>query len=130
MRIVVTGGRYFDEEYVVHAVLNQLRAHNNIKRVATGGCPIGVDKITRLWAKQNNLEYVEYKAEWKVYGRAAGPIRNRAMLMSEKPDLLVAFPGRAGTRNCISWAKKMDIQTMIVSLKGWREDEPSKAESV
>ena len=44
-------------------------------------------------------------ADWKQYGRGAGPIRNREMLQYSEPDIVVAFPGGAGTADMIRAAR-------------------------
>jgi hypothetical protein len=52
----------------------------------------------------NYVPVIEFPANWKVYGRAAGPIRNMKMLLEGKPDLVVAFPGGIGTADMVKKA--------------------------
>ena len=50
----------------------------------------------------SRIPVTEFKVEWKKYGRAAGPIRNKAMLdYIGKSGLLIAFPGCKGTANVL-----------------------------
>jgi len=54
-----------------------------------------------------------FPSNWKKYGNAAGPIRNKEMIDS-KIDVLVAFPGGNGTKNMIDQCKKHNIKVMYV----------------
>lgn len=47
-------------------------------------------------------------------GRAAGPMRNKQMLEEGKPDLVVAFPGGAGTENMVKQAKAAGIRVLRI----------------
>jgi hypothetical protein len=53
-----------------------------------------------------------YVADWKRYGRAAGPLRNLTML-AQGPDEVWAFhddlPNSKGTRHCVSTARQRGI---------------------
>jgi hypothetical protein len=40
---------------------------------------------------------------------AAGPRRNRRMLVAFKPDVVLAFPGGAGTASCCAVARELGI---------------------
>jgi hypothetical protein len=76
---------------------------DNLK-IITGGAE-GVDSAAIDWAVVNWVNFEEVKADWKKYGKAAGPIRNQQML-DMSPKLVVAFPGGAGTADMIQRAKK------------------------
>ena len=55
-----------------------------------------------------------YPANWKKHGRAAGPIRNKQMLEEAKPDLVIAFPGGAGTANMVKQAREAGVKVEII----------------
>lgn len=110
-KVAVTGGRYFYNTTVVYNVLNYVKPAYLVVGDATG-----LDKLARLWAEFTNTPYIVYPADWAKYGRRAGPIRNRQMLEEQMPDFLVAFPGGAGTRNCIWQAKQLNIPVRMVKL--------------
>ncbi len=128
-RIIVCGGRDFghmslfpsDEEYLprmaeydfIKNTLTDMWVHYDWKDpfIIAGGAT-GADTVAIEWAKEHNLEFKEYKAKWKVYGNAAGPIRNREMLEMECPDLVIAFPGKTGTQNMIDISRKAGVQVL------------------
>ncbi len=80
-----------------------------ITRIACGDCPTGADLLVKLYAETVGIEFEQYKAYWDKEGRLAGPKRNYRMLESERPDLLVAFPGGAGTHNAMQTAYRLKI---------------------
>ncbi len=73
--------------------------HGNVKP--------GTDTLAWKWATQNNIEIVEYEAEWNKYGRAAGPIRNKLIVRDSEVILAFVAPNSIGTRNTISLAQKV-----------------------
>jgi len=52
--------------------------------------------------------------EWDRLGRAAGPVRNAAML--ERATHLLAFPGGKGTNGCVALARKKFPHVTIVEV--------------
>jgi len=50
-----------------------------------------------------------------AHGRAAGPIRNRQMLEEFRPAIVLAFPGGAGTANCVKTARELGILVKEIS---------------
>lgn len=47
-------------------------------------------------------------------GKAAGPIRNQHMIDTAKPDLVVSFPGGAGTADMVRRAKAAGVRVIEV----------------
>src|SRR5882672_7939224 len=108
MRILVCGGRDFNDYDLVRKTLYGLFP-SPTDDMATwmvpdgtviihGDAP-GADQLADQWAVVNWVQVERYPADWKRLGRAAGPLRNQRMLAEGKPDLVVAFPGGAGTSN-------------------------------
>jgi hypothetical protein len=73
--------------------------------IIAGGAK-GVDHVAIVWAEETNLDWKEYPANWNYLKNAAGPIRNKQMLVDGKPDLVVAFPGGPGTANMMKQARE------------------------
>lgn len=85
--------------------------------IISGGAR-GVDTMAIDWAVINYCPFTEYKADWKLYGERAGPIRNQQMLDEGKPDLVVAFrKGKSkGTTDMIRRARKAGIETIVIEV--------------
>ena len=105
MRVLVCGGREFYDLKFVHATLDMIHAKTPIAVVIEGGAR-GADDLAHSWAERNNVALATFVADWKLYGKRAGPIRNELMLREGKPDLVVAFPGGDGTANMVRLAER------------------------
>lgn len=104
MRVLVCGGRDFQENYVLTRVLDTF----DITVLIEGGAT-GADQLARAWALSNRVPNETYKANWARYGKAAGPLRNQRMLDEGKPDTVIAFPGGKGTADMVRRARKAGV---------------------
>lgn len=109
-RVVVTGGRDFDD---ILAVVGAFHDYGPFDVVAHGGAR-GADQLAASVARVNRIPTVEYAADWKAHGRAAGPIRNREMLDHFRPDVVLAFPGGRGTSDCVKAARERGIRVIEI----------------
>jgi hypothetical protein len=57
--------------------------------------------IAEEWAKVGGIAHRIFFADRVTLGRAAGPIRNQAMIDDGKPDLVIAFPGGHGSADTL-----------------------------
>lgn len=110
MRILVCGGRDYNEEKTVNFILDSLK---DVEVVIDGGAK-GADTLASKWAIINGIPSVTYCADWTTHGKAAGFIRNKLMLDNGKPDLVIAFPGGKGTANMVELATKANIPVVSV----------------
>lgn len=72
----------------------------------------GADSVALDWAIVTYSEFQEFKADWTKYGKSAGPIRNQQMIDEGKPDLVLAFPGGAGTADMVRRALAAGIKVI------------------
>jgi len=112
MRLLVCGGRDFNDELIAYKVLDDLR--ESITVIAHGGAT-GADSLANLWAIKNKIPCKVYKADWNKYGKCAGILRNIEMLDKFKPTHLLAFPGNRGTADMVERATKANVK--ILELK-------------
>lgn len=113
-RILVCGGRDWDNRTLTDGVLDGFREQYHEKDqpiVIVEGGARGADTLAKEYAVKHNIPLEEFAAEWKKYGRAAGPVRNSKMLKSGI-DLVIAFPGGRGTHDTIGKAEKMGIRVL------------------
>lgn len=121
MRVLVCGGRNYDDPAEVFARLEERwhRSKHDCMIVLQGGAT-GADKFARHWCSTTSVPYINYPANWTMYGKAAGPIRNQRMIDEGKPDLVIAFPGGKGTADMVRRAKAAGIETIEVLLASRR----------
>lgn len=84
--------------------------------IVSGHC-IGADRMGEEYAKRRNYALKIFPAEWKKYGKRAGPIRNKQMIdyIAEfENKIVIAFtsPNTKGTKNTIALAKKANIRVI------------------
>ena len=111
-RVIVAGGRDFHDEKYLIASLDEIR-NEYVEIEIISGHANGADKLAEEYAKRLGISLKVFPANWKKYGRAAGPIRNREMLsyIIEGEPVVVAFwDGRSkGTKNMIEQAKREGV---------------------
>lgn len=122
MKVLVCGGRAYDDAARVFEVLDNLHRNQRITLLIHGACGkriemadgseriIGADVLADEWAKSRQVDRDPFPADWKKHGYNAGPIRNQLMLDECKPELVVAFPGGKGTADMCRKARAAGVQ--------------------
>ena len=115
MYVLVTGGRNYRDYAAVAYALHDLYVNNPDRYfVVVHGAAREADSLAARWVQAMEGAGDVYEepvpADWKRYGKAAGPIRNRLMLDETKPDLVLAFPGGRGTENMITQARQAGVE--------------------
>ncbi|SRR6266446_995301 len=112
MTILCCGDRHWKDKRKIKKTLELFLWASLEKIVVHGGAP-GADTLSGEAAEELGFAVREYKAKWKKYKKAAGPIRNQLMLTAEEPDVVIAFHGNLkkskGTRDLIQRAIKKGI---------------------
>lgn len=117
MRILFCG----DREWSNYKVICDIMAEFSPDVVIEGEAP-GADSAARDAAEYFGIPVLPFPANWKKYGRAAGPIRNKQMLVEGKPDIVVAFhndiQNSKGTLNMVNQAQKQNIKVFVYNEQG------------
>ncbi|WIY54109.1 DUF2493 domain-containing protein [Devosia sp. YIM 151766] len=114
MRVLVTGGRNYNDSRRVYAVLDKLHAEAGIDCIIEGGAR-GADDLARRWAENVGGVPVEtYEADWENQGTFAGPARNARMLAEGRPDWVIAFPGGRCTADMVRKARRAGIKVVEI----------------
>jgi hypothetical protein len=102
MRVLVCGGRNYNDKAKVFEILNFVHARQPILTIVEGGAS-GADHLASQWAIANGVPDESHPAEWNRLGAAAGPIRNASMLATGI-NLVIALPGGRGTADMVAKA--------------------------
>lgn len=118
-RVIICGGRDFDNKELCFTKLDEiLPQYENIEIVS--GHAKGTDLFGEEYAQLHSLKKTIFPADWKRYGRTAGPIRNKAMLMYAMdafPVVIAFWNGSSkGTKNMIEQARKQNVKVYVVDI--------------
>jgi hypothetical protein len=111
LTVLVCGGRDYADRQRLFRLLDFNRAKIGL---LVHGAAKGADSLAGAWATARKVRQLAFPADWKKYGRKAGPIRNVQMLREAVPDLVVAFPGGVGTQHMIGIARKAGVRVIEV----------------
>ena len=116
-RILVCGDRNWRNVELVFKVLNEYWP----SVVIMGGAR-GADAIAGRWALEHEMKLEVFPAEWSIYGRGAGPVRNQRMLDEGRPDMVLAFhndlKNSKGTRDMVNRSHRVGLPVRIVREEG------------
>ena len=120
--IIICGSRDWTDRETIATVLSVAPKW----LIVVNGAAPGADSIAdEVWRTEFGGKTISVPAEWEKYGKAAGPIRNKAML-AYSPRFVVAFHDHLerskGTRSMLTLAKKQNIPTYLVT-QTWLERE-------
>lgn len=108
-KVLVTGSRkQWDSDLVWGALDAELWADDDTNEIVViHGCADGADTRAQQWCVQRAMPEMRFPARWRVYGKAAGPIRNRQMFDVTQPDVVLAFPlaDSIGTWDMVQYAE-------------------------
>ncbi len=109
-KVVIAGCRnyynYDEAKSYIDFCLSNIRKEHNI--IILSGGASGADAIGERYAKENGFQVEKCPADWKRYGRSAGPKRNQKM--AEICDYVICFwdGNSKGTKSMIGFAKKFN----------------------
>jgi len=126
MKIAVIGSRNFKDYDLLKSILDQ---EEDITEIISGGAD-GADSMAAKYAKENNINLVEFKADWndlshpdaiikkhadgREYDAMAGIRRNTIII--EACDKVIAFHQDAskGTEDSLMKAKKFNKKIKVI----------------
>ena len=149
-RVLVCGGRdaSIEQSIADQCIADILEDYEGTDVEFVSGTARGGDALGENFADAYGYNVIQFKPDWKTYGRAAGPIRNQAMVdyieESDNPVVIAFWDGQSkGTRSTIKYAQSKHIPVRIVRYKNfeqtieggiqindgklsfnWKEDEP------
>ena len=116
-RLLVCGSRTWRDKELLEFALDQLHVESPVLTLIHGAAR-GADTMAGVWAKKHGIEVEVFPADWVQDGKAAGPIRNRRMLIQGCPTGAVAFAidlvNSRGTADMVLRLGRANIPVMIV----------------
>jgi hypothetical protein len=124
--IVAAGGRdlSWPQQHIASALLQ--RSGGRAVHLLLHGGARGADRSIGRAAQQLGWRVQSLPAEWRRYGRSAGPIRNRRLLEQALVEaqahtspafsasvLVIAFPGGPGTASLVQQARRCSSRSPV-----------------
>jgi hypothetical protein len=126
-KCIVAGGRDFADYEHLKATLNLILCRKTNLEIVSGGAN-GADKLGERWAKENGHGIKIFPADWKMFGRFAGPFRNEEMA-KYADGCIVFWDGKSrGTKSMIKFAKQYKLKLHIESYIDLPNSEQSAQE--
>lgn len=121
--LLVSGGRTWTDESRLRDVLKVMR-RNGFDVLRHGACR-GLDRMAGTIGAELGFEIDPMPADWDTHGKAAGVIRNQAMLDKEPtPKALAAFhndlDSSKGTKDMIERARRRKLATLLCTSSDCR----------
>ena len=130
MQILVCGDRKWSDRHTIYRILLPYATQTPPVTILHGGAR-GADTLTGQVAQELGMEVKEVRAEWKRYGKGAGPRRNETML-TEHPALVIAFHNdlakSKGTADTVRKAKKRGIAVRVVKTRDEEPEHPPRTD--
>jgi len=113
-KVIIAGSRSFNQYDLIKAKLDFYFSNRLPAVEIVSGTVRGADVLGEHYAKEHNLKVKKFLANWDLYGKRAGIIRNEQM--AKEADALVAFwdGHSSGTKHIIDKMKKMEKPVRIV----------------
>lgn len=116
MRVIVAGSRDFTDplffEVVSYAVT---KSGFDITELVCGMAK-GIDTHGYKWAEDKRIPVKEFPANWQLYGKAAGPIRNNEMAIYGDALILIWDGESKGSYNMRTEALRLGLPVYEVVI--------------
>jgi hypothetical protein len=116
MNLLIAGSRAFKDYNLLIAEIDKFIASHfkDQEIIIISGGAVGADQMGERYAASKGYKCQRFPADWKKYGKAAGPIRNKQMV--DISDAAAIFWNKVspGTRNTLNLCKDKQIPLLLV----------------
>ena len=117
-RVLICGSRSFQNYEMFQSCMDVLLRSLDEPIEFVSGHARGTDRMAERYASEKGIPIHTLSPDWKAYGKAAGPIRNRQMLeyaIEETPVVIAFWDGESrGTKHTIDTARSMGINVYVI----------------
>lgn len=122
-RVIIAGSRNFNDyprlEKSVIEILKKIRPSKELEIIS--GTANGADKMGERFALKYNVKIKRFPAQWDIYGKRAGYVRNNLMseyaMENDNHGVLIAFwDGKSkGTKMMIDIAERNGLEVFVIN---------------
>ena len=120
IKVIIAGSREFDNydllakkvDFFLQNKINKTKLYSNIEIVS--GTAKGADTLGEKYAKERGFALKQFPADWELYGKRAGYVRNKQM--RDYADICIVFwDGKSrGSKHMIDLAKETNMPVRVV----------------
>lgn len=118
-RVIIAGTRSFNDYELLRDSCNNLLSEKQRTHtvVVISGTARGADQMGERYARERGFQLRRFPADWELYGKSAGHIRNAKM--ADNADALIAFwDGESkGTKNMIDNARRKGLAVRVIQYQ-------------
>lgn len=118
-RVIIAGTRSFNDYELLRDSCNNLLSEKQRTHtvVVISGTARGADQMGERYAREWGFQLRRFPADWELYGKSAGHIRNAKM--ADNADALIAFwDGESrGTKNMIDNARRKGLAVRVIQYQ-------------
>ncbi|MFI4861814.1 MAG: DUF2493 domain-containing protein [Phycisphaerales bacterium JB063] len=107
MKTIIAGSRDITDFTLVSQVIDASKF--DITGVVCGEAR-GVDALGKRWANNRSIPVYSFPADWRQYGKAAGPMRNREMAAVASALIVIRYPDSRGSADMLRQAKHYGLR--------------------
>ena len=120
-RVLVCGGRNYGSQdgqldrlrRTLDAALDAAQSAGKVAVIIHGNAR-GADLLADQYAREKSIRVLPFPADWNLYGRRAGPIRNKLMLTESQPHVIIACKGGNGTAHMMKIGKEAGVPVVEI----------------
>ena len=120
-RVLVCGGRNYGSQdgqldrlrRTLDAALDAAQSAGKVAVIIHGNAR-GADLLADQYAREKSIRVLPFPADWNLYGRRAGPIRNKLMLTESQPHVIIAFKGGSGTAHMMKIGREAGVPVVEI----------------
>lgn len=128
IRIVIAGTKTFGDikllrkevteflELCIGYPENSEEFKNNFIIEIVSGKARGADTLGEMYAKKRGYKVIPFRANWRAYGIAAGPIRNEKMAKYGTHCIIFRIDNSKGSTDMFKQAKKYKLPLKVVDI--------------
>jgi hypothetical protein len=116
MKVIIAGGRYFDNYELLSTKCDKILQNQDDVIIISGGAK-GADSLGEKYAKERGYKLEIFPAKWDEHGKKAGIMRN--VEMADNANSLIAFwdGNSRGTKHMVETATNKGLSVRVIKYK-------------
>lgn len=115
-KLMISGSRSIRNLKIIFDELEKIYAAHPDLILISGGAK-GVDSIAEEWGRFRKLPIEQHKPDWSKYGKGAGIVRNKEMVLAADYVLIFWDGESKGTKSVIDFCEKQGKAFLLKKIE-------------